>query len=159
MLELKLFILLITANGAPIIARYLFGNLYSCPLDGGWLFPDKKALFGESKTIRGIISAITITILVGLLIGIPVNISLIIALFAMLGDLFSSFIKRRLDKPAGSMFIGLDQIPESLLPLLSVRSLLDLEISSIVIIVVAFFIAELLLSRILYILHIRKHPY
>jgi len=159
MLELKLLTLIVTANGAPIIASKLFGQLSGCPLDAGWILPDKNPLFGESKTARGLIAALIATVAVGLLMGIPVQVSLQIAFFAMAGDLLSSFIKRRLGKPPGAMFIGLDQIPESLLPLLAVQSMLNLKMTNIAIIVIVFVILELLLSRILYKAHIRKHPY
>lgn len=159
MLELKLFILLVVANGAPIIARKLLGDLYACPLDGGWRLPDKHPLFGGSKTVRGIVAALATTMAAGLLLGIPIYISVTIAFFAMAGDLVSSFIKRRIGKPEGAMFIGLDQIPESLFPLLVLRAQLDLQIMQITILVVAFVIFDLVLSRILYRMHIRKNPH
>src|SRR6478736_778738 len=52
--------------------------------------------------------------------------------FAMAGDLFSSFVKRRLHLASSSMAIGLDHIPESLFPLLASRWLLPLNILDIV---------------------------
>ncbi len=159
MLELKLLILIMTANGAPIIARKLFADRYDCPLDAGWILPDGHPLLGASKTVRGLIAALVATVLTGLLLGIPLQASLIIGFLAMAGDLLSSFVKRRLGKPPGSRFIGLDQIPESLLPLLALKSMFDLSLAAIAAIVTAFVISELLLSRFLYKLHIRKHPY
>lgn len=159
MLELKLLILIITANGAPIIASKLFSGLYSCPLDAGWSPVDNQPLFGKSKTVRGIVAALIATAAAGLIIGMPVLVCLLIAFFAMAGDLLSSFTKRRLGRPEGSMAPGLDQIPEALLPLLAVKSLLDLQPTDIVIVVTAFIVSELVLSFILYRLHIRKHPY
>ena len=93
----------------------------------------------------------------------------LIALCAMLGDLLSSFIKRRLGLPSSSMALGLDQVPESLLPLLSVKffapALLppplqaDMTWTLVWQIVAMFFIVELLVSRLLYRLHIRNEPY
>ncbi len=159
MLELKLLILIMIANGAPILACKLFADFYSCPLDGGWLFFDGKPLLGASKTVRGIIAALLATVAAGLMMGIPARLSLVLGLFAMAGDLLSSFIKRRLGQAPGSRFIGLDQIPESLLPLLALESTLNLSLTAIGVIVTAFAVSELLLSRLLYKLHIRKHPY
>lgn len=159
MLEIKLFVLIVIANGAPIIARELLGSISGCPVDGGLKLPDNKFLFGRSKTVRGIIAALVLTAVTGILMGVPLSVSLSIALFAMLGDLFSSFIKRRLNKPAGSMVLGLDQIPESLLPLLAVRNQLGLEFQTVLIIVSVFIIFELVVSRLLYKLNIRDHPY
>jgi hypothetical protein len=44
----------------------------------------------------------------------------------MAGDLFSSFLKRRLNLPPSSPALGLDQVPESLFPLLACRYSLPL---------------------------------
>lgn len=77
----------------------------------------------------------------------------------MLGDLFSSFIKRRLGVPASGMALGLDQIPESLFPLLAVRVELSLEFIQVAGLVAGFVVLELLVSRILFQLRIREQPY
>lgn len=77
----------------------------------------------------------------------------------MLGDLFSSFLKRRLGIPASGMALGLDQIPESLFPLLAVRAELGLELIQIAGLVAGFLFAELVVSRILFQLRIREQPY
>jgi CDP-2,3-bis-(O-geranylgeranyl)-sn-glycerol synthase len=75
------------------------------------------------------------------------------------GDLFSSFVKRRLNLAPSSMAIGLDQIPESLAPLVAVRLLAPLTTLDIVVATAIFFVGELLLSRLLYQLNIREKPY
>ena len=161
MLELKLFFLIVIANGAPIIAREIsikfFGGDNSCPVDGGLKLPDSYDLFGRSKTVRGIIASLVLTAVTGLLIDVPVPVSLSIALFAMLGDLLSSFFKRRLNKAPGHNMIGIDQIPESLLPLLAIRSQLELDILAIVFIVVSFIITDLVISYILEKILRKKH--
>ena len=77
----------------------------------------------------------------------------------MLGDLISSFSKRRLGLPASAMALGLDQIPESLLPLIALWPILALSLADAVVILAAFFAGELLLSRLLYRLHVRDRPY
>lgn len=159
MLELKLFILLVVANGAPIVARKLLGSISSCPLDAGWRLPDGQPLFGDSKTARGIIAALISTVAMALLLGLSIHVGLTVGAFAMLGDLLSSFIKRRMRKPPGTRFIGLDQVPESLLPLLMLQSQLQLPYKSIAFLVIAFVLFDLLLSRLLYRLHIRKNPH
>jgi CDP-2,3-bis-(O-geranylgeranyl)-sn-glycerol synthase len=159
LLELKLFILLVIANGAPIVARKLLGSISACPLDAGRRLPDGQPLFGDSKTARGIIAALLATVAAGLLLGMSIHIGLTIGAFAMLGDLLSSFIKRRLHKPSGTRFIGLDQVPESLLPLLMLQSQLDLTYTSITLLVIAFVVFDLVMSRILYRLQIRRNPH
>ena len=77
----------------------------------------------------------------------------------MAGDLLTSFIKRRLAIPPSGMAPGLDQIPESLLPLLGVRGMLDLTWVQIFILVVTFIVLDYVLSYLLYLLRIRKRPY
>ncbi|MDH5370646.1 MAG: CDP-archaeol synthase, partial [Gammaproteobacteria bacterium] len=81
------------------------------------------------------------------------------AVASLTGDLISSFIKRRMDLPPSSRALGLDQLPESIFPLLFCWTTLGLDIATAVTIVVVFFIGEVILSRILFRLHIRDHPY
>jgi CDP-2,3-bis-(O-geranylgeranyl)-sn-glycerol synthase len=77
----------------------------------------------------------------------------------MLGDLFSSFVKRRLDMPPSSQAIGLDQLPEALFPLLASWKVLPVTLADIVVCVVLFFVGELVLSRLLFALRLRDRPY
>jgi CDP-2,3-bis-(O-geranylgeranyl)-sn-glycerol synthase len=59
----------------------------------------------------------------------------------------------------GSQALGLDQLPESLLPLLAVAGPLAISATEIMATVVTFFVLELLISRVLFRLRLRKHPY
>jgi len=77
----------------------------------------------------------------------------------MAGDAISSFLKRRLGLGPSSRATGLDQIPESLLPLLSCRSMLALTITDVVAGVALFFVSEIILSQLLYKVGIRGHPH
>ncbi len=156
---LQLLILLMLANGTPVIAKKMFGGHYSYPLDGNLTFADGRPIFGRSKTIRGIALAVLVTVAGALLIGLGWRIGLLIGAFAMAGDLFSSFCKRRLGLPSSSRASGLDQIPESLLPLLACRDLLALTTADIVVCVVMFVIGEVVLSRLLYAVRLRDRPY
>lgn len=156
---LKLLLLLMAANGAPILARYLLGSRWEHPIDGGRRFIDGQPLLGPSKTWRGVVAALLVTPIAAWLLHLPVSVGLIVAAVAMAGDLLSSFIKRRLRVEPSGMALGLDQIPESLLPLLAVRAHFALSIAEILLLTLAFLALELVLSRILYRLHIRKRPY
>ena len=78
---------------------------------------------------------------------------------AMIGDLLSSFIKRRLDMPPSSQALGLDQLPESLLPLLAGCRALSLSGLDIILAVAIFFIGELFFARLFYRLGLRDQPY
>jgi len=159
MIEIKLLFLLMIANGAPIIAHKLLGDKLVAPVDGNIVLSDGYPLFGSSKTIRGIVSTVLVTTPTAMLLGWSWDIGILFALSVMAGDLFSSFVKRRMGLPPSSMATGIDQIPESLLPLLLLKEPLGLEWQSIGVIVVAFFVAELLSSKILYKFRIRKRPY
>lgn len=154
-----LLLLLGVANGTPVLARKLLGDTFAYPLDRGLRFLDGLALLGPSKTARGLILAVLVTTLAAPLIGLHWSIGLKVGVFAMLGDLVSSFSKRRLGCAPSSQALGLDQIPESLFPLLAVRRPLALQAWEIALLVVAFMLLELLLSRLLYRVHIRERPY
>jgi hypothetical protein len=156
---LRLMVLLMLANGTPVLAKKLFGNRFSRPLDGGIRFIDGRPLLGASKTIRGVLLAILVTSAGALLIGVGLKIGTLVGGIAMAGDLFSSFLKRRIDLPPSSRAIGLDQVPESLFPLLACREALSLTALDIASTVAVFFVGELLLSRLLYRVHLRDQPY
>lgn len=159
MLEIELILLLLTANGTPIIFRWLAGPRFTWPLDGGVLLTDGQPLFGKNKTLSGLVAAIVCTSLLAWLIGWSPWLGLLFASSAMLGDLFASFIKRRLAIPASGMAPGLDQIPESLFPLLAVSGVFELSWFQISLIIILFIILDYLLSFVLYRLNIRQHPY
>lgn len=158
-LDIKLLLLLSVANGTPVIVQNLLGPRWVRPLDGGLMLPDGQPLFGASKTIRGFLLSLLATTAVGFTIGIGWETALLLAATAMAGDLGSSFVKRRLRLPPSSMAIGVDQIPESLLPLLVCADTLALSVLDIIAVVVCFFAGEIWISRLLYRLHLRDRPY
>ena len=159
MFEAKILLLLSAVNGAPIILLKLLDGRCASPVDGGWIAPDGKPLFGGSKTWRGIASALLAGPVAGWALGFGAGVGLAVGALAMAGDLFSSFLKRRLDIPASGMALGLDQIPESLFPLLGMRSVWNLSVIEVFGLVAAFLVLELAVSRVLYWLHIRRQPY
>ena len=158
-LILKFVLLLAIANGTPVLAEKLLGRFLSYPLDAGKTFIDGRPLFGSSKTIRGIVVAVLATSACAPVLGVAWTIGFLVGLAAMAGDLLSSFIKRRIGRPPSSRALGLDQIPESLLPALACKSLLALTVADVVLVVALFSIGELILSRLLFKMHIRKEPY
>ena len=155
----KILVLLMMANGTPVILKRIMGDRYAYPLDAGARFPDGRPVFGPSKTLRGLVSSLLITTLVAPALGVDWRIGLVIAIAAMAGDLLSSFSKRRLGMSSGGMALGIDQIPESLLPFLAVRSEFELSATDIAAGVAVFFVGELVISRILYRFGLREHPY
>lgn len=159
-LALKLLLLIGAANGAPIVGRRLLGDRYGMPVDGGCTLGfDGQALFGASKTIRGVLLSVLTTTALAPMLGLALKVGLAIGLFAMAGDLLTSFVKRRLGMPPSAMAPPLDQAPEALLPLLAIRAELGLSGSDVVVLTAAFVVLGLLLSRVLFQLNIREHPY
>ncbi len=151
--------LLALANGAPVIGKKIFGSRLAYPLDHGVTFLDRRPLLGPSKTIRGIALSILVTAAGALLVGVTPQTGALLAVGAMAGDLFSSFVKRRLGRPPSSRALGLDQVPELLVPLLVCQGPLGLGAIDIVLAVAIFLIGELVLSRLLYRVHLRDQPY
>ena len=159
LLILKLVALLAVANGVPIFAGRLFGAYFNQPLDFEVSFVDGRPVFGRSKTIRGIVLSLVTTTALAPLLGFEWTWGLIVASIAMIGDLSSSFLKRRLSLPPSSRATGIDQIPECLLPTLAIRSTLGLGAFDVVSVVIIFFLGEVILSRLLFRWHIRNRPY
>lgn len=99
------------ANAAPVV----FGG--GAPIDGGGRFTDGRPILGPGKTIRGFVAGVIAGSVVGVLLGVVVKqpytyamLGLLLALGALVGDLFGSFIKRRLNIARGGSAPGLDQL-------------------------------------------------
>jgi len=78
------------------------------PLDLNRRFVDGRRILGEHKTVRGFLSGVITGTLVGCLQGRPVS-GFLLALGAMIGDAFGSFLKRRMGIEAGGSAPLLDQ--------------------------------------------------
>jgi CDP-diglyceride synthetase len=156
---LKLLVLLALANGTPVVAKRILGSRFAHPLDGNMAFVDGRPFFGRSKTIRGVALAVLAAMLGAPLIGLEWRVGAVLGGLAMVGDLVSSFVKRRLDLPPSSRATGLDQVPEALFPLLGCRDLLSLTIADVGAGVALFFIGDVVASRLLYAIRVRDRPY
>src|SRR5258708_34335052 len=110
---LQLLILLMLANGTPVIAKKLLGDRYSYPLDGNLAFADGRPLFGHSKTIRGVVLAVLVTTAGAPPIGLGWETGLPAGTFPLPGDLGSTFSNRRTTPPPASRAAGLYTLPES----------------------------------------------
>ncbi len=152
-------LMLVIINGAPIVARALLRDRLAAPLDGHRLAPDGRPWLGNSKTVRGVAAAVLAGAISAPLLGYSPTLGAALGLLAMAGDLLSSFIKRRLGIPSSGMALGLDQIPEVLLPVAALRAALGLSWPAVVVEVALFLIVELVLSRLLFRLRLRKRPY
>ena len=159
MLEFKLLLILIVGNGVPVILYRWLGDKFSQPVDGGYELPDGVRLFGCSKTWRGFCVGGIGAALVASLLGFTIGFGLVFGFLSLSGDLLSSFIKRRMKQPESNQSVGVDQIPEALIPLILGAFWLDYGLSTIIIVTLSFFLLNVLISPILYQFGIRKHPY
>ncbi|WP_206617937.1 CDP-archaeol synthase [Hahella sp. KA22] len=159
MLELRVLLLLLIANGAPVFARFLMGDRGGLPIDFGVCFKDGRPLLGPAKTWRGLIAAVLICALVAPLLGFSIMTGCAVALLAMLGDLITSFCKRRINLTPSSRAPFLDQFLETVLPLAAYQQTLGLSLLQIGVIFVAFVVVNWGISPLLFRLGVRKKPY
>jgi CDP-diglyceride synthetase len=158
-LVFQLLVLIAVANGTPVIAKKLLGDFLAYPLDGGATLFDGHPVFGPSKTLRGVLLALLVTPLVALAMELSWQLGLLVAGGTMAGDLVSSFVKRRMGRDSSSMALGLDQIPESLVPLLLSALLVPLGVIDILAGVAIFSVAAPIVSRLCFYLRLRDQPY
>ncbi|HEY8097673.1 MAG TPA: CDP-archaeol synthase [Methylobacter sp.] len=151
--------LVVASNGAPVLVNKTLGKRWASPVDKGLQLSDGHRLFGNTKTWRGLFSAVFFTTLTAILCGLDSFSGALFGTLAMVGDLLASFIKRRMGYAESSRARGLDTVPESLLPILLLKDPLALSLIDIILVVTVFFLIEELVSPVLYRLHIRKRPY
>lgn len=156
---LLLLLILGLCNGAPIIAAAILKKRWNRPVDGGCRLADGRPVFGESKTLRGLLVAVMVAGFAAGLLGFGFVFGTIFGAMSMLGDLTTSFIKRRLNIGVSDQALLLDQIPESLIPLLYAQQIGLLAGWEALIGIVIFTVVELLISPVLHKLRIRKRPF
>lgn len=114
---IMLYLPAMVANAIPLICRrYVFRNPH--PIDFKKNFYDGRRLFGDNKSIEGFIVGVIAGALIGLAYGSYtrsqlsewVSYGFLSGVGAMCGDLFNSFVKRRIGMKPGQPFIPFDQI-------------------------------------------------
>jgi CDP-2,3-bis-(O-geranylgeranyl)-sn-glycerol synthase len=155
----SLLLLIIAANGTPVLVARVLGERWAAPVDLGLRLPDGRRLFGGSKTWRGLLAALLGGAVLAPLLGLSPWLGLIAGALAMAGDLSSSFIKRRLGLAPGSRAPLLDTVPEALLPGLGLMRSLELDATSLTVLVILFTVLDMLASPLLYRLRIRRRPW
>jgi CDP-2,3-bis-(O-geranylgeranyl)-sn-glycerol synthase len=158
-LALALFLLLIIANGAPVVAHRFLQKRWSAPVDGGRNWRDGRRVFGADKTWRGLVLGTVGCGLGGLFLGVGPVFGLLFGASALLGDLISSFIKRRAGLAPGAKASGLDQLPEAVLPLLLAMVWLDIGWYVVVAVALLFALLNVVISPALHRLGIRRRPH
>lgn len=152
-------VLIAAANVAPVGAKLLLSDRYSAPIDCGLVLGDGRRFLGPSKTWRGLVMGILLPACLSPLIGLSWLAGALTGATAMSGDCLSSFAKRRLGFKSSEMAFGLDQIPEALLPAISIRVFLPLSAVDMSAIVLLFCVGALLSSRVLFRFGLRGRPY
>lgn len=159
MQTLAIALLLIVANGAPVVLSKLMGPLANWRIDGGITLPDGRPLFGATKTWRGLVAAVVATALVGWLLGFDWLEGALIGAGAMAGDLISSFLKRRLGLDSSAKAILLDQVPEALIPVWILNAGFGYGWAVVAPAAILFVVADIALSPLLYRLGLRRVPH
>ena len=113
----KVVLFLLWVNFLPPLANLILKESFNQPLDGNRVLFDGRPLFGPHKTIRGVLASVLGSLVFWPLLGLPWFMVASAALLAMVGDLWSSFIKRRFNYESGDSVPVLDQLFEGLLPL------------------------------------------
>jgi hypothetical protein len=144
-----LLLLVLIANATPVIVSMLLGNHWKQPLDRGILLSDGHPLLGASKTVRGLLGSISISALLAPLFDLSLLQGASFGALAMLGDLLSSFCKRRLGLRSGHSVPLLDHVPETLLPLWVMQPALGASAMEMAVAIAAFSGIDLLFTRLL----------
>ncbi|MBW0147542.1 CDP-archaeol synthase [Marinobacter arenosus] len=159
LISLELFVMLVLANGVPVVVARILKRHWAAPIDGGRRWRDGRPILGTSKTWRGLISGSLSCALFSLWAGLGFAFGLLFGLLGLVGDLISSFTKRRLGLDSSARALGLDQIPESALPMALAAIWLPVSWWSALLIVALFTVSNILFSPLLYRLGIRRHPH
>ncbi|MCG6941371.1 MAG: CDP-archaeol synthase [Thiohalocapsa sp.] len=154
-----LLLLIIAANGAPVLVSRLLRGRWRTPLDLRVRLADGRRLLGASKTWRGLLAALLVSAALAPLLGLSLGVGLAAGALAMAGDLLSSFAKRRLGLAPSSRVPLLDTVPEALLPGLGLMLPLGLDATDLLLLVILFTVFDMLASPLLYWLHIRRQPW
>ena len=150
------------ANASPLIIAKIIHKRH--PIDFNKNFIDGRRFFGKNKSIEGFIFGIICGIITGIFLA-SLNLhtiygASILSFGALLGDLFGSFIKRRLRMKSGDPFPIIDQLMFLLIALalysiiikpVTLFSLIFLSISTLILHIITNFIA--------YKINLKTHPW
>ena len=140
------------ANAAPVA---LGGGP---PLDGGEKWLDGKPFLGGHKTLRGCIVGVFMGLLVGVLQG-GFYIGLTQGLGAILGDLVSSFLKRRWDFAPGDGVPLLDQLDFIVAAIILSQPYTRASLEDMLIILVVTVPIHYLMNYAAWLLKMKKNPW
>jgi hypothetical protein len=142
----RALLLVCIASSAAWAASRALGGRFAAPLDFGLELADGTRLLGSNKTWRGLAAGVLACALVAPFVELDVAIGAGFGATALLGDALSSAIKRRLALRPGAEVLGLDQLPEALLPLILFAPALGIGASEIAAAALLFTILDVLVT-------------
>ncbi|MBD3205691.1 CDP-2,3-bis-(O-geranylgeranyl)-sn-glycerol synthase [Candidatus Bathyarchaeota archaeon] len=140
------------ANASPVI----FGG--GAPLDGGVNWLDGKPFLGGHKTTKGTIFGIVIGTIVGLAQGNLLG-GALQSVGAMLGDIITSFLKRRINIEPGESFPLADQLDFILFAVILSYPIQYQSWETTILIIIVTLPLHYLTNVIAYFLGLKKHPW
>lgn len=140
-------LLLIAAHATPVALAKAIGHRWAAPIDGGRMMDDGRGVLGSHKTWRGLIGGTLAASAVGETLGLGLLLGALFGFIALLGDLASSFTKRRLGHTSGTSVPLLDQLPEALFPMVILYGPLELDALSLTGTALTFLVLNLLFSH------------
>jgi len=140
-------LLLAAANATPVIFARVLGNRLAAPIDAMFRRHGEPPILGAHKTWRGLITGAAAALLAGSMIPCGAWTGLAFGALSLSGDLASSYVKRRLRRPPGHEVLLVDQLPEALLPLITLAGPLGLTVASIAGTAACFTVLDLITAR------------
>jgi len=131
LIRIDVLLLLAVANSVPVLLSMLLKDRCATPIDGGRPWRDGRPVLGPHKTWRGLLGGMFAAGALGTMLSIGPVIAAAVGLLGLVGDLVSSFIKRRVGFRSGEDWPLLDQIPEALVPLVLLYRPLALNLLSL----------------------------
>lgn len=132
-----LLLVCVASSAAWAVSRAL-GHRLATRLDFGFVLPDGEPLLGSHKTWRGLAAGTLACAVVAPLVGLGFATGAAFGAAALLGDAVSSAVKRRLALRPGAEVLGLDQLPEALLPLVLLARPLDIGTLEVIVVAIVF---------------------
>jgi CDP-archaeol synthase len=140
---LAALLLVIAANTAPWVSGWLLRDRLAQPLDCGVRLSDGARLLGDHKTWRGLCAGECACAIAAGLLGYSFLLGLEFATLSLAADAASSLLKRRLRLAPGAEVPGVDQLPESLVPLWILATPLGISVWGGVVIAMVFLCLDL----------------
>jgi CDP-archaeol synthase len=135
---LAALLLVVMANMAPWASGWLMRGRLGYPLDCGVKLRDGTRLLGGHKTWRGVCAGELACAVTAYLLGYRAWLGVEFASLSLAADAATSLFKRRLRWRPGAEVAGVDQVPESLVPLWILATPLQLPAWGVVVVTIIF---------------------